>query len=76
MGKVYVWHPGWKPGRIFDASCVKAAQPILGSVVGDFEVIGYCLTVIAVTKDHLMEWLFEMEVLHGRSYPAARWLTS
>jgi hypothetical protein len=72
MGKVYVWRAGGKPGGTFDASCMKAAEPIFRSVVRDFKVVGYCLTVTTVTKNRLMKRLFKMEVLHCKTLPALR----
>jgi hypothetical protein len=43
---------------------VKAAEPMLGSIIVDFEVIGYGLTVLTVAEDQLVVRLFKMEILH------------
>jgi hypothetical protein len=64
VGQIDICHAGRKSGGVFGAPCVKAAQPMLGSVVLDFGVIGYGLTILTVTEDHLIERLFKMEIPH------------
>src|SRR5690349_10716274 len=64
VGQIDIWHAGRKSGGVFGAPCVKAAEPMLGSIIVDFEVIGYGLTVLTVAEDQLVVRLFKMEILH------------
>jgi hypothetical protein len=72
VGQIDIWHAGRKSGGVFGAPSMKAAEPMLGSIIVDFEVIGYGFTILTVTEDQLIERLFKMEILHVTTETTSR----
>ena len=57
----------WQSRSVPLTSRVEAAEPVLGSILLKFKIIGYAATIIAVTQNHLIARLFQMKALHSRS---------